>query len=757
MRKLATAALSFSAATLLAQYVLPVRWLPFAGTGCVLLALTGFLLRDSVRLRIFLITLGLAAGFFWNFGYDLLFIAPAEKLDRQETTVTAVVCDFPEETDYGCKIPLSVDTGGVFGTKTLLFIFDDATPRLEPGDIVTLTARFSTATEISDDETDIFTSHGTRLLAYKSGEIVQIGSKSRFLYAPQHIRAAVKEKLSVLYAPDDTAFMQALLLGDKSLLAGTPFLKNMAVTGASHVLAVSGMHVVFLIGLLNLLIRRRRTASLIAFPVLLLFMAVVGFSPSVTRAVILQIFVLSAPLVRREADSVTALSAALLLILLLNPCAITGIGLQLSFAATVGILFISQKLYMALCRLLPEKRRGVRRFLYAAARLIFAGISSTAGALVLTVPLVAVNFGYVSVIAPLTNLLVFWAVAAAFCGGIVSCILGFICLPVGSAAAWIVSIPIDYVTGSVDLLAEVPFAALYTSNLYVICWLVYLYLLALLFVLLRGKWRDTIIPSCLAAVSLCTVLLVTAVSADTRSFHVTALDVGQGQSVILTSGAFTAVADCGGSGLENAGDVAAEYVESLGRTRIDLLILTHFHEDHAGGVPELLERIRVDAIAMPDPAISDGSLDDEIIALAREKNIDIMIVDADMSVSFDSSRIQLYAPIGGADENERGLSILFSSGDSDALITGDMSATIERRLISSVSLPDIEVLVVGHHGSKYATSVELLDIVTPEVAVISVGDNSYGHPSPETLGRLSQYGIEVYRTDLTGNVSVSVG
>ncbi len=756
MRKLATAALSFSAAVLLAQYLLQTRWLLFVGAGCVLFALTGLMFRQTARLRILLVTLGLAAGFFWNFGYDLLFVAPAEELDGQTATVTAVVCDFPEKTDYGCKVSLSVDAGGVSGAKTLLFVFDDTALDLQPGDIVNLTARFSAATQISGDETDIFTSRGTRLLAYKSGDMTVSGSKNRFLYFPQYIRAAVKEKLSVLYSPDDTAFMQALLLGDKSLLNGTTFLKNMAVTGVSHVLAVSGMHVVFLIGFLNLLIKRRRTASLIGIPIILLFMAVVGFSPSVTRAGILQIFVLSAPLVRRESDSITALSAALLLILLFNPYAVTGAGLQLSFAATVGILLVSPKLYEVLCRLLPGKSRGVRRFLRAAALLVFAGISSTVGALILTVPLVAVYFGYVSIIAPLTNLIIFWAVAAAFCGGMVSCIFGFVFLPAGATIAWIVSVPVKFVTGTVNLLAGIPFASLYTTNRYVIYWLMYIYLLAVLFVLLRGKWGETLLPSCLASVSLCAVLLMTAVSADTRPFRITALDVGQGQSVILTSDAYTAVADCGGNGHQNAGDLTAEYVESLGRTRIDLLILTHFHDDHAGGVPELLERIRVDAIAMPDPAISDGSFSNEIIALAREKNIDIILVDSNLSVSLGSSVIQLFAPIGGADENELGLSILFSSGDSDALITGDMSAVVERRLISAVSLPDIEVLIAGHHGSRYSTSVELLAAVTPEIAVISVGDNSYGHPSQETLDRLRQYGIAVYRTDLMGNVSVSI-
>ena len=118
--------------------------------------------------------------------------------------------------------------------------------------------------------------------------------------------------------------------------------------------------------------------------------------------------------------------------------------------------------------------------------------------------------------------------------------------------------------------------------------------------------------------------------------------------------------------------------------------------------------------------------------------------------------LSLYPPVGEGDLNEQGLTALCSAGDFDVLITGDMAGSTERKLVGQYDLPDIEVLMVGHHGSRYSSSQELLQAVRPETAIISVGDNSYGHPTQEAMDRLSQAGAEIYRTDRQGNILVTV-
>ena len=144
-----------------------------------------------------------------------------------------------------------------------------------------------------------------------------------------------------------------------------------------------------------------------------------------------------------------------------------------------------------------------------------------------------------------------------------------------------------------------------------------------------------------------------------------------------------------------------------------------------------------------------------ITALAEEKGIETLFLAEDGDVTFGESALRIYAPLGSGGANEEGLSVLCTAGDFDGLITGDMNDTVEKRLIKYGALPDLELLVAGHHGSKYATSEELLLATTPELAVISVGYNTYGHPAPETLERLAAAGCAIYRTDWQGTVTIT--
>ena len=305
-----------------------------------------------------------------------------------------------------------------------------------------------------------------------------------------------------------------------------------------------------------------------------------------------------------------------------------------------------------------------------------------------------------------------------------------------------------------DAIAALPFAALSTQSVYLKLWLALVYALLLLYLLGRGEKKRPLVPLGLGTAGLCAALVFQAASHTAGRLTVSVLDVGQGLSVALLSGGRAALVDCGGTGADNPGDTAADYFQSLGLSRIDLVVLTHYHEDHAGGIPELLERLEVGLLVLPDVEEEDP-LRREITALAEEKGIETLFLAEDADVTFGESALRIYAPLGSGGANEEGLSVLCTAGDFDGLITGDMNDTVEKRLIKYGSLPDLELLVAGHHGSKYATSEELLLATTPELAVISVGYNTYGHPAPETLERLAAAGCAIYRTDWSGTVTIT--
>ena len=144
----------------------------------------------------------------------------------------------------------------------------------------------------------------------------------------------------------------------------------------------------------------------------------------------------------------------------------------------------------------------------------------------------------------------------------------------------------------------------------------------------------------------------------------------------------------------------------------------------------------------------------EILALAAQYGVAGEVAAEQAILPFGNAELTVFPPLGTSGSNELGLSVLASAGEGDFLITGDMDRATEKKLIERYDLPDIEVLAAGHHGSKQSTSQALLEAVAPETVVISVGQNTYGHPAPETLARLSAAGAQVYRTDRQGGITV---
>ena len=271
----------------------------------------------------------------------------------------------------------------------------------------------------------------------------------------------------------------------------------------------------------------------------------------------------------------------------------------------------------------------------------------------------------------------------------------------------------------------------------------------------KGKRRYLAASVLSAAALVLTVYLGTLPFAD-GSLHVVALDVGQGQSVVLHSDGKTALVDCGSSNtFVSAGDAAADYLQSAGEQELDYLVLSHYHADHINGVETLLSRMAVDTLVLPDTEDASDQ-EQEILQLAAKYRIHVLSVSETQRLSFGEAALTVYPPLGKGSTNEEGLTVLCTAGTFDVLLTGDMDSDTETLLIDSYDLPDIEMLMVGHHGSRYATSTELLEAVTPEIAVISVGSNSYGHPTDAALYRLSDEDISVYRTDLQGNIHITV-
>ena len=751
MRKLATAAFSFSAAIFLSRYILPYGWGPVCCAVAAAASLAGLLLKGYARLRVLIILLSLSVGFIWSWVYTAVLIKPSWQLDGQTVTVCAVVTDYPHERARGFRVDSVIKRDGGPSVGARLYYYNETT--LAPGDTISFTARFRRTDGVEDGERfDALSSRGAFLSAYVSGSIEITGSEGNLKYLPNKLARSASDMAGRIFPDDVSPLMQALIVGNRDRLNRDSALNAaLSASGIIHVVAISGMHVAFLMGFLAVAVRNKRLLAVLGIPVLILFMAMTGFTPSVNRAVIMQIFLINAPLFRRESDSITSLSAALFVILAANPYTCASVGLQLSFAATLGIILFTYRINAGVSDQLRGTKIYRKKLPKAVIGFVITSLSTTVGALVFSLPLTVVHFGYVSLISPLTNLLTLWAVSLAFPVGLAACILGFIFQPLGVIVAFPAAMAARYIISVSRALAAVPYSVIYSSNAHIISWLAYIYVMFITLPLMRARARQYLYPACAAAILLAVVILISPLLPGAGDTSVTVLDVGQGLSVALTSGRHTALVDCGSISGENAGALAHEFLLGEGRAVIDLMILTHFHDDHVNGVEFLLSRASLSALAIPDP---EGSyLVEDIIELARKRGAEIIYVTETLHISLGDMEIILYPPMGYGDQNERGLSVL-TLGKVSALITGDMSSPIERSLLRYADLPKIDVLVVGHHGSKNSTSDELLDAVTPRIAVIPVGYNSFGHPADETLRRLEDRSVRIYRTDELGHVTI---
>lgn len=749
MRKLMWFALAFAGGMGLCQYLLPAAWQAWAGAAVLLLGLGLSSLWREKRRIVRLLAFGLAAGILWFAAYSALFLTPAEARVGTEETVTMELVDYPEETDYGARATVRLVDGGLLGQA--VYYGDASLLDLGPGQRVTASIRYYSALETGGEESTYYTAKGVFVRLYNQGpEAVSRGRAGSPRYLPQRLAAGMEDRIATLFGQPAAGFISALLTGEREGLEEDT-VSDLEEAGLMHIIAVSGLHCGFLISLLGLLLgRRQRLTALVGYPVLLLYMLLVGGTPSVVRSCVMSGFLLFAPLLNREGDGPTSLAGAALVILLANPFAIASISFQLSFAAVMGLMLVTPRVQGALWRLW----RPEGRVLGAAWSFLASSVSASVGSFVLTAPLCALYFGYLSLVAPLTNLMVLWIAPFLFAGAFL-----VVTLPILAPLAVIPEIMAEYVLWAADFAAGLPGHAAYLSSLAMPLWLGFSYLLLGLCWFTRDGGRKWLAAGVLSAAGFLAAWSLPVLTVRNDKLTVLTVDVGQGAATLLASRGSTALVDCGSHyAPRGAGGAVADAMAVYGWDRLDYVALTHYHEDHAGGLDELLSRVEVGLLYLPQLGDSEdqGALQAEVLALAARYGVPVRYVEAVEAVALGDAELTLFPPLAAGDTNEEGLTALCTAGDFDVLITGDMGESTEELLVEGYDLPDVEVLLVGHHGSRYSTGKALLEAVTPEIGVISVGYNTYGHPAAETMDRMARRGMTLYRTDLQGNILIRV-
>lgn len=588
------------------------------------------------------------------------------------------------------------------------------------------------------------------------------------------LKARLFAVLDALFPPEQSALIKGIAFGTRTVI--DPAINEAFIeTGVVHILSVSGLHVGlvlgFVLGIARVLRLRSGVTLLTAVLVLLLYDLMVSADPPVVRATVMAVLLLMARHLGRERDWPTALATAALVILLANPLAMGDPGFQLSFAATWGILYLGPVLVDLL------GRAGTRWGLPVKPALAW-GLAVPLGAQLGTLPLVALHYNLVSLVAFLANIVAVPLTGFILLLGILAAVLGLCWLPLGEVLAAPTGLTLNVFLYLIRFFQHLPGAVVYVPAFpwaVVVLWFGLLYLVTSKLTgkpsvspasVRSGLWPWLARAAVFALVVLAWMGLFRWLDAGERALRIDFIDVGQGDSALIrTPGGGTLLVDAGGwpgeltgEGAGGAGMQVVRYLHREGVRRLDVLVLTHPHEDHCGGARAIVERMPVRLVVVPplEPGVDDTF--DRLLAFLREKGVPVSTAKAGDSIRLDPAvKIAVLAPFPPLERdpvafNDASLVLRVSFQEKSALFAGDIEEEGQRRLLRSGAALRSDVLKVPHHGSARFLPA-FFKAVYPEVAVISVGArNRFGQPSLEAIRELDRLGAKVYRTDRDGAV-----
>ncbi len=617
-------------------------------------------------------------------------------------------------------------------------------------------------------------------------------------------------------APDEAALARAMLLGDRSFVEHDRVVEYQT-TGVYHVLVLAGLHVGALTAFfiwagrrlrLSLLMRTMLTLSALAA-----YAGIVEDRPPIVRAVIMAALYLSARLLFRRMDLLNIAALAALGILVARPSEITDASFLLSFSAvaTIGALAVpwiansSQPYIRGLSHLTDVGRDVVhaprviqfRIEMRAAAAWIAArlprfaaahGSSLVAGPLragiylwelmVLSailqlgmLPSMAYYFHRVTLAGPFANVpaVLFTGLAVPF--GFFTLAASLVSHTLAVLPAKILGLILALLDGSVRWFAHWHRASYRIPGPPLVLIAVFAGLTIALSAVIRSRlgrwWRWAAMGGLVAAAALIATFPFDPHLAG-KNLELTILDVGQGDSLFLAfPDGRTMLVDAGGeigsfhaggmrSGIDIGEEVVSPYLWSRGVKRIDVIALTHAHEDHLGGLPAVLENFRVGELWVGRDIQTEAYR--HVLAVARARGVRILHRKQGESFTFDGVEGNILWPDnldeGKSAENDDSLVMRIKDGSQSLLLTGDIERPSERKILAENQGVSVTFLKVAHHGSKTSTNEPFLSAAHPAFAAISVGrNNSFGQPSPEVVDRLDAAGVRVYRTDLDGAVT----
>lgn len=564
----------------------------------------------------------------------------------------------------------------------------------------------------------------------------------------------VDQILGQVLPEEERGIVKALITGDRDdILQGTEEMYRMA--GITHILCISGLHISLFAMMAAWVLEKvfrmgRRSSAAATIAVSVCFLVFTGFSPSSVRAVIMISVALVGRIIQRRHDWLNNIAIAALLILTAQPLYLWNAGFQLSFLSVIGI-WAGSRFY--------GERKGLLGAIQDMMLVSFF-------AFLFTFPITAYHFYHITPYSILANLVVIPFSGILLASSFLAAFVGMFSVSLSVFAAGSAYVILQIYEKVCLLIERLPFCYPLTGSPSVETILIY-YGLLLAFLFLSSKERvQTILLSVLGTVLL---IQIWGNGLFQKENTVTFLDVGQGDCAVITTYSGKAfLVDGGGISSEELGEnIGTEkilpYLEYLGIDHINGIFLSHLDADHILGAMEIMNYLPVDGVYLPDYAVVSGQWEKELQEILEKNQIPLYTVkEGDSGTMDDEGQFFCLYPFANGQLSKGGTNagsmvLKYTYGGADILFTGDLEEGQEQLLLEKESDLACDVLKVSHHGAANASSLDFLEATGADFAVISCGwNNPYHHPSPETLDRLFQSGISVYRTDMQGSIILHI-
>ena len=597
------------------------------------------------------------------------------------------------------------------------------------------------------------------------------------------INLQIKENAKKIKDEKIRSIYLGLVLGDTSTMEDELKI-DFREAGMAHILAVSGMHISYLI-LFSLFILKkvfeRRTANIITIILIVGYMMITGFSSSIARAGIMGIILLFSEVFYRKNDIATSISLSLLIMLAVNPYLILDVGLQLSYAGTIGIILLRNPLL----KILNKLRIKDKRIRYKIPRIILKIsdkskeiIAITLAAQLAIIPISIYQFNLFSSYFIITNFFISIIVGIAYITAIVFTILSFTNFQIIALIKFL----LEKILKIILIISQIP-KNLVNSKIYVpspsilqiLLYYTVLLFIFYIFVLRNKKEKNMSEHRVLNLIALAKyryremnkkkkyaiLLIVITISLITsliqKDLKVNFLDVGQGDATFITTPSNKKILIDGGEDEETV----FQYLLKNGYTKIDYIIISHFDSDHVNGIFTVLENLKVEEIIISkQPENSENY--QNFLGVLKKKRIRVKVVKKGDIISIEKNCCFKILwpneePITENALNNKAIVAKFVYKGFSCLFTGDIESIAENKLVKLYD-EDLKatVLKVAHHGSKTSSTQEFLDKVNPKIALIGVGkDNLFGHPNEEEISRIQNFTNKIYRTDLKGEICIN--